>query len=82
MERRKQKQFRHEFKHELNCMGMLILRQRLSVIMHRDTHAVDGKYEIPSLYFDNADDKALREKTDGASIWKNTGSVFIIGILL
>ena len=61
-------QFRHEIKHELNLMDMLILRQRLSAVMQRDPHAVDGKYEIRSLYFDNADDKALREKIDGASI--------------
>ncbi len=30
-----------------------------------DSHAVDGKYFIRSLYFDNPDDKALREKVDG-----------------
>ncbi len=61
-------QFRHEIKHELNRMDMLILRQRLSAVMQRDLHAKDGKYEIRSLYFDNVDDKALREKIDGASI--------------
>ena len=39
---------------------MLILRQRLSALAKRDDHAINGRYEIRSLYFDNADDKALR----------------------
>ena len=46
---------------------MLILRQRLSAVMQRDKNAVDGKYFIRSLYFDNAADKALREKLDGVN---------------
>ena len=46
---------------------MLILRQRLSAVMQRDKNAVDGKYYIRSLYFDNAADKALREKLDGVN---------------
>ena len=61
-------QFRHEIKHELNKMDWLILRQRLSAVMKRDPHAVNGVYEIRSLYFDNADDKALREKINGNNI--------------
>ena len=47
---------------------MLILRQRLSALAKRDDHAINGRYEIRSLYFDNADDKALREKIDGINI--------------
>lgn len=35
--------------------------------MERDTHADDGAYFIRSLYFDNAADKALREKLDGVN---------------
>lgn len=61
-------QFRHEVKHEISHLDMLILRQRLRAVMHPDSHAVDGKYEIRSLYFDNLDDKALHEKLDGVSI--------------
>lgn len=59
--------FRHEWKHEINYGDLLILRQRLSAVMQRDTHAVDGKYLIRSLYFDNPADKALREKLDGVN---------------
>ncbi len=63
-----QVQFRHEVKHEISKTDMLILRQRLRAVMKPDSHAVNGKYEIRSLYFDNLDDKALREKLDGVNI--------------
>lgn len=61
-------QFRHEVKHEISYSDMLILRSRLRTVMKPDSHVIDGKYEIRSLYFDNADDKALREKLDGVSV--------------
>ena len=61
-------QFRHEVKHEISNHDMLILRQRLRAVMKPDIHAVNGRYEIRSLYFDNLDDKALREKLDGVDI--------------
>ena len=61
-------QFRHEVKHEISNLDMLILRQRLKAVMSPDSHADDGRYEIRSLYFDNLDDKALREKLEGVSI--------------
>ena len=61
-------QFRHEVKHEITNHDMLILRQRLRAVMKPDAHAVNGRYEIRSLYFDNLDDKALREKLDGVNI--------------
>ncbi len=60
--------FRHEWKHVLNYADLLTLRHRLGAVMERDPHAVDGKYHIRSLYFDNPDDKALREKIDGVNI--------------
>ena len=60
--------YRHEWKHEISYGDMLVLRQRLSAVMKRDIHAIDGKYLIRSLYFDNASDKALREKVDGVNI--------------
>lgn len=60
-------EFRHEWKHEISYGDMLILRQRLRAVMQADEHAKDGKYFIRSLYFDNAADKALREKLDGVN---------------
>lgn len=47
---------------------MLVLRQRLSAVAKADAHAIHGKYEIRSLYFDTVDDKVLREKVDGINM--------------
>lgn len=60
-------QYRHEWKHEINYMDLLAIRQRLRAVMEPDPHAVDGKYQIRSLYFDSPGDKALREKLDGVN---------------
>ena len=57
--------FRHEWKHEINVSDMIALRQRLRAVARPDPHAVDGRYAIRSLYFDDLSDKALREKLDG-----------------
>lgn len=59
--------YRHEWKYEINQADLLTLRQRLRAVMSPDPHAVDGKYRIRSLYFDNMADQALREKMDGVS---------------
>jgi hypothetical protein len=59
---------RHEVKHFINQMDYYMLKQRLRAVLYTDTHAgPEGAYRIRSLYFDNADDKALREKIDGIS---------------
>lgn len=60
-------QARHEWKHEINLADMLILRQRLRAVASPDPHARDGKYLVRSLYFDSFDDRALREKLEGAA---------------
>lgn len=62
------KNYRHEWKHVIHTGDLLTLRQRLSAVMDRDPHTVNGKYHIRSLYFDNLYDKALREKIDGISM--------------
>lgn len=59
--------YRHEWKHEIDRADLLCLRQRLQVIASPDPYAVNGRYRIRSLYFDNLSDKALREKLDGVS---------------
>lgn len=61
-------EYRHEWKHEINLSDMYALRQRLRAVMKPDANAVDGRYEIRSLYFDNLDDKALRDKINGVCI--------------
>lgn len=60
--------FRHEQKIEISKSDIPVLRSRLSVIASRDSYSVDGRYFIRSLYFDNLNDKALREKQDGVNI--------------
>lgn len=60
-------EYRHEWKHEINYSDMIAIRQRLQAVARPDPHAVNGQYFIRSLYFDNAADKALREKLDGVN---------------
>lgn len=60
-------EYRHEWKHEITFIDMLAIRQRMRVVAKTDAHAVAGRYEIRSLYFDNLSDKALREKLDGVN---------------
>ena len=60
--------YRHEWKHELNYLDLLTIRSRLRAVMEPDPHAVDVRYLIRSLYFDNLRDKALREKLDGVNM--------------
>lgn len=61
-------QFRHEIKHEISNLDVLVLRQRLRAVMVPDSHAKNGQYAVRSLYFDTLEDKALREKLDGTNI--------------
>lgn len=59
--------FRHEWKHEITAADRLALTARLSAIASRDSHGRNGRYEIRSLYFDDLQDTALREKIDGVA---------------
>jgi len=63
----KDKKYRHEWKHEINYLDLISIRQRIRAVAKYDPHAPDGKYLIRSLYFDNQNDKALREKIDGVN---------------
>ena len=60
-------EFRHEWKHEIGVSDAIAIRQRLRAVARPDPHAVEGRYKIRSLYFDNLADKALREKLDGVN---------------
>ena len=57
--------FRHEVKHEISYSDLLTIRHRLHAVAFPDPHAVNGRYLIRSLYFDNLADKALMEKING-----------------
>lgn len=59
--------YRHEVKHEISRADMLVLKSRLSAVAQKDTHGENGSYLVRSLYFDNLEDKVLRQKLDGVS---------------
>lgn len=60
------KHYRHEYKYEIPYADYTAMRGRLRAVMKPDPHAgEDGRYVVRSIYFDNSDDKALREKTEG-----------------
>lgn len=59
--------YRHEWKIEINAADLIALRTRLQAVMEPDTHTIDGKYFIRSLYFDDSVDSALRDKIDGVN---------------
>ncbi len=57
---------RHEIKYVISLREAELLRHRLPALLRRDPHAgPDGSYFIRSLYFDDADHTAYREKVDG-----------------
>lgn len=61
-----QERFRHELKYEIGYADYLSMRSRLRAIMKSDCHTdTDGVYRIRSIYFDNYEDKNLREKING-----------------
>ena len=63
---KQEKNYRHELKYSISYVEYLAMRKRLAAVMSRDPHVnSDGRYQIRSIYFDNCDDKALREKVDG-----------------
>lgn len=59
---------RHELKHYINYSDVLQIRTKLPFIATTDKNAVEGNsYRVKSLYFDNYDDKVLKEKLDGVN---------------
>lgn len=58
--------YRQEHKFLISRQSMDILKYRLKSSLRTDAHAdTDGSYWIRSLYFDDADRNAYREKLDG-----------------
>lgn len=63
-----QGKYRHELKYSIGKADYLAIRARVKAVMKRDPHTDEnGLYTIRSIYFDNPDDKALREKIDGVA---------------
>lgn len=60
---------RHELKYYVTYSDYLAIRSRLRAVAKSDPHVgAEGTYHIRSLYFDNYNDKALREKIDGVNL--------------
>ena len=58
--------YRHELKYPIGTADYLALRSRLRPFMERDCHTLGGGvYLVRSIYFDNCEDKALREEVNG-----------------
>ena len=61
-----EKNFRHEYKFLISPNAARLLKLRLPHIMSRDPHAgPTGQYTIRSLYFDDPNFTAFRDKVDG-----------------
>ncbi|WP_312813960.1 polyphosphate polymerase domain-containing protein [Sedimentibacter sp.] len=61
-------QGRHELKHYISYADVLQLRARLPHVAGLDKNAIQGNgYRVKSLYFDNYNDKVLKEKIDGVN---------------
>lgn len=59
---------RHELKHYINYADVLQLRTRLPFVASLDKNVTEGNgYRVKSLYFDNYNDKALKEKINGVN---------------
>lgn len=64
----KQEKYRNELKHYISYSDYLAIKHRLQVVAKPDVNTdATGKYRVRSLYFDNYNDKALREKIDGVN---------------
>ena len=61
-----EKHYRHELKFDIPYVEYKAMRARLKAVMSTDPHTdASGHYRIRSIYFDNSDDKALKEKING-----------------
>ncbi len=57
---------RHELKFFINRAELAALRARLRPVLNLDEHCVKGRaYAVRSLYFDDVDDMAWRDKVNG-----------------
>ena len=57
--------YRHEYKYLVSNTEIEVIKNRIKGIMKKDPHAVNGIYNIRSLYFDDYDDSCLYENING-----------------
>ena len=69
MKNKQPAQFRHELKYYIGYSDYLLLSKRLKSALKQDAHTNEGGfYHIRSLYFDDLNDSAFREKLYGVDI--------------
>ena len=58
--------YRHELKYQITDTQVAMLKNRINHLIPSDSHAgADGVYSIRSLYFDDYENRCLRENEDG-----------------
>ena len=60
-------QYRHELKYLCSDNELQIISSRLNPLMERDIHALDGKYLIRSIYFDDFFNSSVLSNEEGVS---------------
>lgn len=66
MEKEKEYRYRYELKFLCTRLQMEMLRPQLDFLMEKDSHSnAEGFYPVRSLYFDDYDNSAMRQKEDG-----------------
>lgn len=66
MQRLENRPYRHELKYEISDAQLALLRTRLRHLIPPDAHAgPTGAYTIRSLYFDDYENRCMRENEDG-----------------
>lgn len=61
----KNTKYRHELKYPVTNAQLALLKGRIDHLIPLDSHVVGGSYQIRSLYFDDYDDRCLKENEDG-----------------
>lgn len=66
MPEKKQTKYRHELKYQVTDAQIQMLRMRMRHLLPLDSHvAQTGSYRIRSLYFDDYDDRCMKENENG-----------------
>lgn len=66
MTQSKLNKYRHELKYQITDTQVAMLKNRINHLIPSDSHAgADGVYSIRSLYFDDYENRCLRENEDG-----------------
>lgn len=66
MKQPKEQTFRHELKYIISAAEIAVIKNRINHLLSLDDHtAASGVYCVRSLYFDDYDNRCLRENEDG-----------------